>query len=229
MNKKKGQIDFRKLTYVCGFLGSTIIIVCTLITVFHFKDSNGESYSFLNQFISELGQTGISTSATVFNTGLKIGGAFLALFMLGLGLYLKSKFTYFTAAIGALSMIGAILVGVFPMNINFNIHSKVALLFFRGGLITILLFTLYVIFSKQNKLPKLIIIPGIVTILAVISFLCLHSLLNPQHTPILGPLINRPVFYPQSFLEWIVFFSMFLWIGSVSLCLFINNPKKNKH
>ena len=214
------KIDFRKLTYICGFIGSGIILFCTFITAFYFRDSNSESYSFLNQFISELGQTGISQQAVLFNTGLKIGGIFLAVFMFGLGRYCKSKFTYFAGVVGLFSMIGAILVGFFPMNIDFNMHTKVALLFFQGGLVTILLFTLYIIFGKQNKLANFLKIPGIISVLVFTVFLCLHFILNPQGTAISGPLADRPVFYLQSFLEWLVFGSIFIWIKSVSISLF---------
>ena len=211
------KMHVRRITYSLGFIGSSIVVFSTLLTAFLFRNPNGQPYSFLNQYISELGQPGISKLAPLFNTGLITGGILLAIFMIGLGIYCKSKFTYLVGGIGFISMIGVILVGFFPMNINLAMHLKSAMVFFQGGMITILLFTLFMIFHKKDKKSKYPILPGVVTVLVFLAFLFLPALFNSQHQTLLVPLTNRPIFYLQSFLEWIVFFSMiFVWIWSVS-------------
>lgn len=223
------KMDRRKLIYYCGFIGATIIFFSTFSTALVFRGVDGMSYSFFNQFISELGQVGISKLSQVFNLGLQIGGAFLALFMFELGIYLRGKVPYIAGIIGAVSMVGVMFVGMFPMNINFPLHTKAALLFFRGELVTILLFTLSILYGKQRILSKPLVIPGIISVLTFASFLCIHAIFNPYNVPMLGPLADRPVFYLQSFLEWVVFFSIFLWIASISLYLFTNARKTNCH
>jgi hypothetical protein len=53
-------MNIRKFTYTFGFLGPFIIIVGTLLTAFVYTGKIGEHYSFLNQFLSELGEVGVS-------------------------------------------------------------------------------------------------------------------------------------------------------------------------
>lgn len=80
------KIDSKRLTHICGFLGSAIIVLGSLITAIPYRGKEGESYSILNHFISELGEVGVSRLAPVFNASLIAGGVVLLIFVLGLGL-----------------------------------------------------------------------------------------------------------------------------------------------
>jgi len=209
------EIDIKKFTYVTGLFGGCLIIIVSVITALVYQGTQGELYSPLNHFISELGQRGVSEFAPLFNIGLMIGGLLFALFMLGLGLYIKKFYAYIAAAVGVVSGIACGLVCVFPMN-NMHIHVPVALTFFRGGMITILFFTLIFFFDKQKKISKWMVIPGGITVLAFAAFLTIPKMLGyPTGTSLSVPDV-RPAFWLNPFLEWLVFVTVICWIISLS-------------
>jgi len=190
----------------------------SVITELVYQGTQGELYSPLNHFISELGQRGVSKFAPLFNIGLMIGGLLFALFMLGLGVYIKKFYAYIAAAVGFVSGIACGLVGVFPMN-NMHIHVPVALTFFHGGLITILFFTLIFLFDKKKKISKWMIIPGLITVLAFAAFLFIPRMLGYATGTSLSVPDVRPAFWLNPFLEWLVFLTVICWIISLSVYL----------
>lgn len=78
----------RRYYTIFGLAGAAIVALCSLIAGLFYSGPDGESYSLLNHFISELGEVGISPLAWLFNLGLIAGGLFLIPFSLGLGLSL---------------------------------------------------------------------------------------------------------------------------------------------
>lgn len=213
------QPSIRKLTAITGRIGVGTIVVASIITAIPYRGTKGEFFSPFNHFISELGQRGVSESAPVFNTGLIIGGLFLALFMLGLGLYFKRIYAYAASAVGIVCGIACSLVGVFPMN-NMAVHVKVAMTFFRGGLIAILLFTVIIIFDRQKKISRWMMMPGIITVLAFALFLYLPKILEPGMGVTLSVPAVRPAIWLNPSLEWLVFITVLAWISSISTALF---------
>jgi len=153
--------------------------------------------------------------APLFNIGLMIGGVLFALFMLGLGVYIKKFYAYIAAGLGVITGIACGLVGVFPMN-NMRIHGPVALTFFRGGLITILFFTLIFLFDKQKKISKWMIIPGGITVLAFTAFLTIPKMLGYATGTSLSVPDVRPTFWLNPFLEWLVFLTVICWVIALS-------------
>lgn len=221
------QPVLKNLIYISGLAGSAIVIVCSLITAIAYRDINGHPYDILNHFISELGEIGISKLAFVFNTGLIIGGIIFVIFMISLGVYIRTVPGYIASIIGAFSAISCSLVGFNPMN-DISAHLKVALWFFYGGLITIILFTIAIIFDKQNKLPKKLLIPGIITILSFASFLLLPRVAHPDIKWTLDPSnVVRPEIWWNTIFEWLVFLTIIAWITIVSIYLMkkkLDNP-----
>ena len=182
--------------------------------------------SFFNHFISELGQVDVSQLAPVFNISLIISGILFAIFMLCLGLYFHKITAYVTSAIGFFSGIFLSLVGIFPMN-HLDIHMQVAMLFFRSGLLVIILFTLIIIFDKQHKISKWLVLPGIITILAFSSFLVIPKIVEPGSTlNLLQPTAVRPTFFLNSILEWLVFLTVLIWIVCISIYLIKHKTKE---
>jgi len=212
------NVEIRKLASSCGFIGVGLIAIPTLITMLFYRGVDGESYSILNHFISELGEVGVSRLAPLFNTGLVAGGLFLALFMLALSLYLRNFLAYLAGAAGIASGISCSLVGVFPMN-QLAMHFRVAMSFFRFGLIAVLLFTGAILLDRRKLISKWMVIPGIVTTLAFGSFLYLPDLLGMGMEVSLAVPKIRPEFWPLSFLEWTVFFTVMAWILAISVYL----------
>ena len=220
------KIDIKKFTYVPGLIGGCVIILVLLITALLYHGTQGEHYSPLNHFISELGQRGVSEYSGVFNIGLIIGGVFCAFFMIGLGLYIKKFYSYVASAVGVVAGIFCGLVGVFPMN-NMNIHVPVALAFFRSGLLVVLLFTLIFIFDKQKKISKWMIIPGGISVLAFAAFLTIPKMLGYATGTSLSVPDVRPAFWLNPFLEWLVFVTVICWIISLSVYLVKRKTLRN--
>ena len=58
---------------VFGILGTGIIILGIIVSALRYKGSQGEHFSILNHFISELGEVGVSPAGLFFNLGLILG------------------------------------------------------------------------------------------------------------------------------------------------------------
>ena len=211
--------NLKKLIYTSGLTGSAIVILCSLITVIVYRDINGHPYNILNHFISELGEVGVSSLAPLFNIGLIVGGLIFIIFMISLGVYIGTVPGYIASIVGAFSAISCSLVGFNPMN-NIEVHVKVAMWFFFGGLITIICFSIAIIFDKQYKLSKKLLIPGLITILSFASFLWLPRAAHPNIKWTLDPSkVVRPEIWWNTIFEWLVFLTILAWIISVSIYL----------
>ena len=99
----------------CGLIGCVLVQIALVIPQQGFQNREGQPYSPLNHFVSELGWLGVSEKALVFNLGLILGGLFLALFMIGLGAQFRGFWAGCTAFLGATAAIFASLIGVFPV------------------------------------------------------------------------------------------------------------------
>ena len=210
-----------KITHLSGLVGSAIIMVCSLVTALGFEGRHGETYSFLNHFISELGEVGISRWAMVFNVGLFVGGLFLTVFMLGVAAYSGGWFGYVFGLVGSVSGISGALVGVFPMN-RLELHSLVAMTFFNVGMVVAALFALYVLFLQRDRFPKWIAVPAIVTVACFFAFLFLTEPVQPAGEVLELPkhaFADRAEIWISAVLEWSVFFSVLAWAVIVSLYL----------
>ena len=218
------NVDSKKLTYFCGFLGSAIILLGSLATATLYHGKRGGSFSILNYYISKLGEAGVSRLAPVFNTSLFVGGLVLLIFVLGLGLYTRTKLGYVASAFGVFSCISCSLVGLFPMN-NLSVHDAVAYSFFCNGLVAITLFTFVILFDKQDKTLKWLLIPGIITIASFASYLIVPYIvrLTHGHTPHPHRMVRSHVRL-NPVLEWSVFFTVIAWFVLMSIYLMVKRP-----
>ncbi len=209
-----------------GCAGSLVILLGCLIAAIPYHGKAGEKYSFLNHFISELGEKGVSRLSAAFNVGMVIGGAFLLPFIIGLGLTLWSWWGLLAMTAGVVAAVASIFVGIYSMD-RIEPHARAAMTYFRFGLVTILLFTLAVFLQPADDrvIPLSVNIVGILAVLAYASFLVIVSVkakktskdktLDPSEKK------ERPRFWVTTFLEWMVFFSTMAWFLSVSLILAI--------
>jgi hypothetical membrane protein len=213
------KMDSRRLTYVCGFLGSGIIVLGSLLAAIPYRGKGGESYSILNHFISELGEVGVSRLAPVFNASLIVGGVVLLIFALGLGLYIRTKRGYLATAFGILSCLSCSLLGVFPTN-YLSVHDALADSFFYNGLIATTLFTLGIIFDKENKVSKWLAVPAAITVACFFSFLVVPEAASLTRVQTLDlDHFTRPDIWPTTILEWSVFISGIAWFVLTSTYL----------
>ncbi len=194
-----------------GVLGAAVVGAGCLIAALPYRGREGEAYSPLNHFVSELGEVGVSTHAAFFNGGLLIGGALITVFMAGLAGLDRHWLMRGAAVSGVLSGVFAFLVGVFPMN-QLAPHLVVAMAFFHLGLVTIGLFSAHVL--RVPRLPRWLFWVGLPPFLAFAALLLLMrvSPFDPRDLPLD---FRRPDVWPLPLVEWIVAFSTLVWIGVV--------------
>jgi hypothetical membrane protein len=205
-----------------GLVGCLVVGLTFVYTSLGYTGKAHERFSPGNHFISELGEIGVSTRARIFNSGLIIGGAILIPFVIGLGLYLQNTWAKLAILAGVWTSIACVCVGLFPMN-DISPHIKAAVAYFRGGLVTVLLFNLAILFQPAGQVlvPEFALILGALAVVAYGSFLFLagkmggteepSSSLDPQHVP------ERPRFWLLPVVEWAVFLSTLIWFFCIAL------------
>lgn len=206
-----------------GIAGSLLIILCMCVAGLVYRGADGERYSVLNHYISELGEVGVSQAAVVFNAGLIVGSLLFVPFVVGMGLVLDNTWAKIGMAVGIWSTLSCALVGVFPMN-HMNIHSKVALSYFRSGLVMVLLYSTAVFAQRAGEIaiPKLSNLAGLLAFLCYGSFLAVSDSGKKKETeesdnPRPKEDFVRPRYWKAAILEWLVFFSTILWFLIVAL------------
>jgi hypothetical membrane protein len=216
-------INLQKLISRLGFVGPMIIIVGSFITALAYTGKIGERFSFLNHFVSELGEVGISEWAAVFNICLFIGGLCITGFMLGTARIFNNRFGLVFGLIGLVTGISGSLVGIFPMN-NLDVHIQVAMWFFRAALAVSAIFAIYVFVSKQSKFSRWTSIPA--ASISVITFIFLFVLepVGAGENPLVLT-VDRPAFWSNALLEWGIFFSIMIWVLAASLDLYSQTKK----
>jgi hypothetical protein len=203
-----------------GFLGVGAILMGILISAAVYQGSAGENYSFLNHFVSELGEYANSEMAIFFNLGLILGGVLLLRFMFGLAMYLNNWFGWLMGISGLVICISGSLVGVFSMD-NLGPHFQAAFTFFYTGLVVTVLFSAYVLFlNRTNYFDKRLAIPGVFAASAFVIFLFFTEPIVPEDTPLEDfSLIfqNRPNVWETAIFEWVVVLTIIVWVISLSI------------
>jgi hypothetical membrane protein len=210
---------------IWGFVGSGIFLAFVLSSRIGYVGRSGESYSFLNHYISELGEVGVSHLAPLFNTGMILGGFVLIVFMVGLGMYIKNTAARIAMGVGVFSGVACILVGVFPMN-HLHAHSIVATSFFVSGMLMVAVFSVAIARQKEARIPKLLSIAGVVVVGVFIAFLLDSFVIGYGfgHGP-LYVIFVRPHIWWRTILEWGVFFAIVSWVLLISIRMYVMNRK----
>jgi hypothetical membrane protein len=214
---------FLKLSYwVFGLLGCIVITLAIVGTALVYRGIRGQRYSFLNHYISELGEVGVSQKAWLFNTGMIITGLLFIPFTLGLGLTLGGLWGFLGGLAGLWAGISCLLVGVYPMN-NLTPHSHAATSYFRGGLATILFFSIAISLQAQGHevIPRWANLAGITAVISYASFIVISARQKPHDDQGINgseqTIEERPRIWIIAILEWLVFFTTILWFLVVAV------------
>jgi hypothetical membrane protein len=190
-------------------VGSLVIGGTAVVTAIVYRGTHGQPYSPLNHWVSELGQTGVSDLAIVFNFGLVIGGILFAIFMIGLAAARSGLLRLVYGALGVVAGIAGALVGIFPMN-NLDAHGKAALTFFVLGWVVVGLASIDFLRDRDPRFPWWLAIIGALTVAAFLGFLV-----------VLAPLLggdglaapeSRPDVWIVPILEWAVLIGILTWV-----------------
>lgn len=206
---------------LAGTIGVIIGLIGVIVPSLVYRGTKGQKYSFLNHYISELGEVGVSRFAWVFNLGMILSGVCIVIACLNLGLIMKGFWAKAGLVTGVATGIALSMVGVFPMNQMKN-HSTAAIAFFRGGLLMVLFFSLAVgLQSGENLIvPRELGLVGLIPVIAFGVFLGLMwSVRDETHEALGTAELDRPSMWKFAISEWSIFFSLILWILAVAIVI----------
>ncbi len=201
------------------FAGMAVIAAGTTFSALRYRGKQGEKFSPLNHFISELGEIGVTPGARAFNLGLIFGGLLTLPYIVGLGIKFHSWLGWLGMLAGLAATAGVIAVGFFPMN-KLEPHVKAAQTFFRAGLVMMLLFGLAILFQPADRR----VIPQAANVLSLLGFGAYANflfMLKPRLPTTYGTPANsldptavpdRPRVWVFPIMEWLVFFFTLLWL-----------------
>jgi hypothetical membrane protein len=198
-----------------GLIGAAAIAACSVLAGVAFRGIDGELYSPLNHYVSELGRVGVSSLAAVFNAGLIVGGACFAAFMAGLGREQGAIGGATFGILGVIAGLAGLLIGIFPMGTP-TLHVLFALLFFNVAWIAIALASVDLLVRPNPRLPGRLGWLGLAVVAAFIGFIWSYTLLVPAGSG-LEPSAVRPAFDPVTTFEWLAILGVVAWTGAVSL------------
>jgi hypothetical membrane protein len=192
-------------------LGSAFFLFASVAAALAYRGSMGELYSPLNHWVSELGELGVSQLAIVFNVGLIVGGACLAIFMAALGAAREGRLRWLYVPIGVVAGVAGMLVGVFPMN-QIAVHRIVALTFFMLGWIAVGLASADIWRRRDPRFARWLPWLGLLTVVCFICFLVVYV---PTLT-YSGTDESRPALSIATILEWLVLIGVIGWVLAAS-------------
>jgi len=206
--------------HLFGIAGSCAATAGTIGAMIPYVGAQGERFSILNHFISELGRVGVSPLAPLFNGGLVVAGILYVPFALGLGTMLGGWWAAAGTVAALVSAVSVAGVGIFPMN-DLQPHIMAAMTFFRSGLLTMLLFGVAIHRQKRERtvVDRRANIAGGVALLAYAAFLA-WIWERPGGSSGLDASFgtDRPAVWTAALLEWAVMAASVAWFLVVGLC-----------
>jgi hypothetical membrane protein len=208
-----------------GITGSLVIVLGSLVAALVYCGAQGERYSPLNHYISELGERGVSRWSWSFNLGMIVGGLLVLPCTIGLGLLIPGVWSKLGLVTGVVATIAASLVGVFPMN-NIKSHNRAAMTFFRLGLVMIICFTLAIALQPAGDtvISRLVALVGLPAIASYSAFLVYSEVEHrasqkaDQEAEAVQEWIRPRVSLLVVF-EWLIFLTTIPWFFAVTLGL----------
>ncbi len=204
---------------VIGLIGVFFGLLGVILPGVVYRGRDGEKYSFLNHFISELGERGVSRWAWIFNLSIFFSGLAVVLATISLGLGLPGFLAKLGMLFGVVTGVGLMMVGIFPMD-NIKPHFSAAVTFFRGGLLMVLAFSLAILFPPQNEdlISRFYGLVGLIPVAAFATFLGLMwNVRDKVDQSLSTEQVKRPRVWSFAISEWSVYFSIIIWILVLSL------------
>ena len=133
-----------------GFAAVVIGLLGVILPEAVYQGRDGEKYSVLNHFISELGERGVSRWAWIFNLCIFLCGVAVMVATVSLGLGLPGFWAKLGLLFGVVTGVGMMMIGIFPMD-NIKPHATAAVTFFRGGLLMVSAFSLAIFLTVSPK------------------------------------------------------------------------------
>jgi hypothetical membrane protein len=190
-----------------------VLLICVTVSMAAYVGTEGERFSPLNHFISELGHVGVSRFAAVFNAGLVAAGVLYLPFTIGLGVALGGWWAAAGTLAGLVAAVAVACVGFFPMN-DLPPHYTAAMTFFRAGLATVLLFGVAIQRQRPDRrvVSRWANIAGLAAVATFAGFLLWIQFRPGGATDFHeGVIAARPAIWPSAILEWSILVAMVAW------------------
>jgi hypothetical membrane protein len=157
--------------YLPGIVGPVLSIACAWAAARGYRQHDAH-YSFLHQTISDLGNLEKSALAVVFNAGLVLGGAGMAVFVLGMRPWLRSAGEQVVIMCSLVAALGMSLIGVIPDQAGGRAaHNIVALVTFLSVLGLSASFAVCLLVVRQEQFPRWLVVPSAFCALCAATFL----------------------------------------------------------
>ncbi|WP_281212916.1 hypothetical protein [Shewanella insulae] len=203
-----------------GLVGHLIGLV---VASLGFSDYSGQSFSFYNFSLSELGQYGHSELAVIFNGGLFFGSLSLALFALFALQNSDDPWVLTSFLILVLSLLALACAGLFPVNV-YHLHILGIEYYFYFAAMSVAAYLIYLLRGRDR--PKRFAMGGSLLLTGVTLGLLLTFILM-AHTDDgvvasgtwfyhdLVMVEPRPEFRCPVIMEWAAVFSFMGWLLSL--------------
>lgn len=224
--------DFIRQAGWVSLAGMAVQMVGTAWAIHLWNQSHAEAYSFLRNFVSELGAPKNSPMAMVFHCTIILSSLLAVANVYALGGLLRGRLGFAAMGFGFLSTLGVVGVAIFPMDVSFLMpHLVFALIFFWGWLLTVFLFTAALWRKVSFRGAPALILSGIAVWIVTGFFLWilmralggfLASGGGGDAQGVLGAPIKepaafvRPPIWDIAILEWCVVAATSLWNFSAS-------------
>jgi hypothetical membrane protein len=199
-----------RLAACAGIVGAGAIGIGSVVAAVAYRGADGEPYSPLNHFVSELGELAHSELARVFNTGLIVGGVCFAVFMSGFAASRPRSLRLLAGGVGVVAGVGGSFVGVFPMD-YVRQHGLAAMTFFNLGWIAVGLASVDFVVHRDPRFPRGLAIVGLATVAAFIGFLRELDASTDTSGGVASPAI-RPDVWALPTLEWLTIIGIVGWV-----------------
>lgn len=205
-----------RLGLSAGLLGSVLVGGGTLVAAVTYRGRQGEAYSPLDHWVSELGEVAVSERSDAFNAGLILGGLCLIGFMLTVGHLARGPFGVAGTVIGVIAAVGGSLVGVFPMD-DLERHSWAALTFFGLGWLAVLLLT--VALRRAGLAGRALTVLGLAVAVCFWAFLAVLFTGGVDADDVLASPSTREAISLVTTLEWLVVLGVIAWVAVTAVAL----------
>lgn len=193
-----------------GWLGVALFVGTSAITAVAYVGKDGESYSPLNHYVSELGEIKNSELSVVFNAGIAIGGICLAVLLFEVGRRIAGRRGLVIRALGILAGVSGTFVGIVTMDQK-GPHLIVSGTFFLALAASVGLATLWMggpAFPKRAAAKWL----GLLTVIAALVFFILIRVEGPGPGGAAELNAPHPAIALDYIVEWLAFIGVLGWV-----------------
>ena len=204
-----------RLAPAAGIAGAAVVALASLVTALAYRGTEGEPYSPLTHYVSELGERGVSHLADLFNAGLVFGGAAFLVFALGFAKARTGRLRLACGALGCLAGLFGMGVGLLPMN-TLAAHAIAAAGFFNTGWMMVAAASVEVARRPDRRFPRRLAVVGAATVAVFLTFIEVFATDPLATANRFGAPDPRPGFWWVAALEWASVAALLAWVALAS-------------